>query len=467
MTANFLDPEFQAFAEKMHAEGLPEVAISNFHRHFQQLLEGHVGLIPETDISPVESLLNSQSMDDAYAKTGKASLPATVMIKLNGGLGTSMGLEAPKSLLRVKDNFSFLDIIIRHAMKLNTRLLFMNSFSTRDDTLKVIADTGMPSPGGLPLDFLQHKVPRITCEGLQPATFEDRPQLEWCPPGHGDIYIALLSSGVLARLLEHDIHYAMISNSDNLGASLDEKLLGYLVEEKLPFLMEVTDRTEADKKGGHLAQGKDGGLLLREAAQCPQEDRQHFENTERHRYFNTNNLWINLRVLKDHLDSNNNIFDLPLICNRKNIDPRNPASEAVYQLETAMGSAISVFPGATAVRVPRTRFAPVKTTSDLLLLQSNLYELTEEFTVASKLAPAKLPAIKLDEEYYRNISDFQSRFASGVPALDQCTELSVEGDFSFGKNIKLLGKVHLRNTSASQVNIEDDSVLEGEHHWAD
>ena len=466
MTRDSLDPGFHAFASKMQAEGLSQVAIDNFHRHFQQLLKGHAGLIPEADISPVESLVDARSMDEAYANAGKASLPATVMIKLNGGLGTSMGLEAAKSLVTVKDNLSFLDIIIRHAMKLNTRLLFMNSFSTRDDTLKVIADSDMPPAGSLPRDFLQHKVPRIDCDTMQPATCHDRPQLEWCPPGHGDIYIALLSSGVLDRLLEQDIHYAMISNSDNLGASLDEKLLGYLVEEKLPFLMEVTDRTEADKKGGHLAQARDGSLLLRESAQCPKEDRQHFENIKRHRYFNTNNLWINLRVLKDYLDSHDSIIDLPLICNRKNIDPGDPTSKAVYQLETAMGSAISVFPGAAAVRVPRTRFAPVKTTSDLLLLQSDLYELTEEYSVASTLDPSELPPVSLDSRYYRLIQDFQSRFACGAPSLEQCTGLTIEGDVSFGKNIKLLGKVHLRNSSDRQIKIDDDSVLEGEHDWS-
>ena len=467
MTKNSFVPEFQAFADKMQAEGIADVAISNFHRHFQQLLEGHVGLISETEINPVNTLADAESLDEKYANQGKAALAATVMIKLNGGLGTSMGMEAAKSLITVKDEFSFLDIIIRHSVEMETKLLFMNSFSTRDDTLKVIAGSGLLSSTGLPHDFLQHKVPRITCEQMQPATFDTRPQLEWCPPGHGDIYIALLSSGLLTTLLEQGIQYAMISNSDNLGASLDESLLGYLVQEKLPFLMEVTDRTEADKKGGHLAQASDGSLLLRESAQCPEEDRQQFENIERHRYFNTNNLWINLEVLKAYLDNNNNIIDLPLICNRKSIDSQDPSSEAVYQLETAMGSAISVFPGAAAIRVPRTRFAPVKTTSDLLLLQSDLYQLTDQFTVASKLPPSELPRVTLDGKFYRLINDFQERFANGVPALAECKGLDIKGDFSFGKNVKLVGDVVLDNSTDTQVQIEDGAVLQGTLTWED
>ena len=101
---------------------------------------------------------------------------------------------------------------------------------------------------------------------------------------------------MLDTLLANGYEVAFVSNADNLGAELDPLPLGYFVSERLPFLMEVADRTAADRKGGHLARRKsDGRLALRESAQCPDEDTDAFQDVDRHRYFNTNNLWINLR----------------------------------------------------------------------------------------------------------------------------------------------------------------------------
>ena len=90
--------------------------------------------------------------------------------------------------------------------------------------------------------------------------------MEWNPPGHGDIYIALETSGILEKLLQADYRYAFISNIDNLGATLDTEILAYIESHSLPFLLEVTKRTEMDRKGGHLARHKNGHLVLREAA---------------------------------------------------------------------------------------------------------------------------------------------------------------------------------------------------------
>lgn len=465
MISKSTDDGFQAFTEKMQAEGIADIAINNFHSHFQQLRAGHSGVIAESDIQPVESLVDAEQLDSNLCEVGESALPATVMIKLNGGLGTSMGLNRAKSLIPVKQAYSFLDLIIHHAEKMGVQLLFMNSFNTRDDTLAVIESHGRTASSGLPVDFLQHRVPKISQQDLAPVKYAEDPQLEWCPPGHGDIYIAMQSSGVLDQLLASGYRYALISNSDNLGASLDTALLGFMVEQNIPFLMEVTDRTEADKKGGHLALAKDGGLLLRESAQCAEQDRASFEDTRRHRYFNTNNLWLDLGKLKETLEKQNNVMPLPLICNSKTVNPRDPGSEAVYQLETAMGSAISIIPGAQAIRVPRSRFAPVKTSSDLLLVQSDLFELTEDFSIRAKLPAARMPLVRLDPAYYRLIDDFQARFPNGAPSLEACLGLELSGDILFGSQVRLQGKVQLRNNSNSQVVIEDRAVLEGEMSW--
>merc|ERR1719355_108541 len=130
--------------------------------------------------------------------------------------------------------------------------------------------------------------------------------------------------------------------------------------------MEVAVRTDADKKGGHLAFDKETkGLTLREAAQCPDEDEKEFQNVGKYKFFNTNNLWVDLDALKTQFEKNSGCIPLPVMKNGKTVDPRDKESTKVLQLETAMGAAIECFDGASAIAVPRTRFAPVKTTNDL------------------------------------------------------------------------------------------------------
>merc|ERR1719362_2111675 len=147
-------------------------------------------------------------------------------------------------------------------------------------------------------------------------------------------------------------------------------------------MMEVAVRTDADKKGGHLARSKEGGgLLLRESAQCPDEDEKAFQDTSKYTFFNTNNLWVDLVALKDLFEKNAGTVPLPVIKNSKTVDPRDKASTKVVQLETAMGAAIGCFPGSSALVVDRSRFAPVKTTNDLLALRSDAYVITVDSRV--------------------------------------------------------------------------------------
>jgi UTP--glucose-1-phosphate uridylyltransferase len=465
MTNATIEDRFQTIAEKMRCEGMPEIAIANFRNHYKQLLQGNTGFIPESAIQPVNKLPDADDLNQQHAETGKKALPNTVLLKLNGGLGTSMGLEKAKSLIRIKQQYSFLDIITQHAIHSQVHLLLMNSFNTREDSKTVLQNYQALKNTKLALDFIQHKVPKIHQHDFSPAISDDNKQLEWCPPGHGDIYIALLTSGMLAALLKADYRYALVSNADNLGAVLDTQLLGYMVEEQIPFLMEVTDRTEADKKGGHLAHLQDGRLMLRESAQCMDEDRGEFEDISKHRYFNTNNLWIDLQKLNDTLNENNNIISLPLIRNAKTVDPRDPDSSPVYQLETAMGSAISVFDGAQAIRVPRSRFAPVKTTNDLLLVRSDVYKLSENFTLSSRLAFSDIPLINLDKDFYKLIEEFETRFPSGPPSLLECESLDVEGDVIFGENLSIKGKVSLHNRSGKQVSIPSGTCVDKDMNW--
>jgi UTP--glucose-1-phosphate uridylyltransferase len=456
-----LNADFAHFRFLMQDEGLPDIVIRNFEHYYRQLAAGEKGLIPEADIRPVEALLDAAELGDDMAAVGRDALPRTVLLKLNGGLGTGMGLEKAKSLLMVKNGQTFLDIIAHQAVESRIPLVLMDSFNTRDDTLAAL-EKYEELKGPIPLDFLQHKVPKIDREDLSPVSWRRDSKLKWCPPGHGDIYTALVTSGMLDKLLGNNIRYAFVSNSDNLGAVVDEKILGYFVKHELPFMMEVADRTEADKKGGHLAQMPDGQLILREAAQCPEADEASFQDIARHRYFNTNNLWVDLEVLKRIMNERQGVLGLAMICNAKTVDPRDKNSRPVYQLETAMGSAIAVFPGAGAIRIDKTRFAPIKKTNDLLDVRSDNYILTGDYRVVPN-PERKLPRafVDLDPEYYKFVDDLEKRFPYGPPSLLECERLVVRGDFRFGRDVVLKGKVELVNDTGKKTTIADGEVIEG------
>jgi UTP--glucose-1-phosphate uridylyltransferase len=448
----------QASIEKMHAEGVPQVAIDTFAHYYEQLREGASGMLPESEIERVEDLPTLDDMPEG----DPGLVDSAIVLKLNGGLGTSMGMTQAKSLIEAKDGKTFLDIIVGQVLGLRERfgarvpLVLMNSFATRDDSLAALG-AHPEIESDVPLDFIQNKVPKITADDLQPVSWPADPRLEWAPPGHGDLYTALVTSGMLETLLERGYRYAFVSNSDNLGAVLEPRILSWLEREAIPFAMEVARRTEADRKGGHLARRRNDGLVLRETAQTPEEDLEKLQDVDRHPYVNTNNLWVDLEALRDTLDARDGVLGLPIIVNRKTVDPGDSDSPAVVQLETAMGAAIGVFDGAQALHVARRRFAPVKTTNDLLALRSDAYVLLEDSRV--ELAPEREqpPFIDLDSDIFKLIRDFEARFPAGPPSLVACDRLVVTGDVTFGRDVVVRGAV----TVEGPARIEDASVLTG------
>lgn len=452
------------FITKMKRAEVPDLMIQVFSHYYEQLVKGATGYIEGKEANPVKQLPHFEQLTAAHAIAGQAVLDKTIVIKLNGGLGTSMGIHGPKSLLPAKAQWSFLDIIIQQTLHLRTQcharlpLVLMNSFTTDAESLAALAAYPQLQQC-LPFSFLQHKEPKILKSTLQPASWPADPEKEWCPPGHGDIYAALMTSGMLAQMIDAGYEYAFVSNSDNLGAMLDLRILGYMATAQLPFLMEVADRTPADRKGGHLAQQPDGQLILRELAQCPPQEVDAFQDIQRYRYFNTNNLWVHLPTLYQVLSVRKGVLGLPLILNEKPVDPTELDSPRVYQLETAMGSAIACFTGAQALVVPRSRFIPVKKNNDLLLLWSDVYDLDESFHLVMTPTRTTPPLIFLDERYYQLIDDMRERFPYGAPSLINCTELRVEGNVYFGRNITLRGKVHIVNDSQTPLWIEDGACL--------
>jgi len=434
---------------RMREAGVHPRAIEVFTHYYAEVETGGTGMIAEADIDPLEPppRLAELDIDDAAARE---AIGATVIIKLNGGLGTSMGMDRAKSLLPVRDDLTFLDVIARQVLHSRREygarlpLLFMNSFRTRDDSLRALQAYDDLPVDGLPLDFLQNREPKLRADDLTPVSWPADPTLEWCPPGHGDLYTALEVSGMLERLLDAGFRYANVSNSDNLGAAPAPAIAGWFASTGAPYAAEVCRRTPADRKGGHLAvRRRDGRLILRETAQTSEADLEAMADISRHRYFHTNNLWFDLHRLAETLHERNGVLGLPLIRNVKTVDPADSSSPEVIQIETAMGAAIEVFEGAQALEVDRSRFLPVKTTNDLLVLRSDVYELGPDARI-SRCTP-EAPLVDLDPAYYKKIKAFESRFPVGPPSLVAARSLTLRGDWTFGAGVVVKGDARLED----------------------
>lgn len=456
---------------KMEAAGVGKPTIQSFLAALRQVASGEHGMVSEQEIEPVGDLPRLDAMVAAEPADAKR-LRELAVIKLNGGLGTGMGLERAKSLIPVKGADSFLDFIARQILHLRggqgePAFYLMNSFSTREDTLAALKRHPELMGPGEPLDFLQNKVPKLDAGNLQPVIWREDPELEWCPPGHGDIYPSLAGSGLLDGLLKRGIRFLFVSNSDNLGATVDLRLLRYFEESDLAFLMEVAERTAADRKGGHLARRRSNGrLLLRESAQVVEQEQAAFQDIGRHRFFNTNNLWIRLDRLKEEMQRRGGMLPLPLITNVKTVDPQQPASPRVLQLESAMGAAIECFEHTGAVVVGRERFAPVKTTADLLGVRSDAYRVTEDHRlVLDERRAGRPPMVELDPQHYRVLRRFDEGFPDGVPSLIGCSHLRVEGAVRFAGGVVCRGRVSLRNTTGRPVVVEGGVYEDTERVW--
>ena len=435
--------------QKMAEAGVAPTAIDVFARFYGLLESGETGTIAERDVTP---LTDAPLLDDLDVgeDAGREALAATAVVKLNGGLGTSMGMDRAKSLLRVRGDRTFLDVIAqqviaaRAATGARLPLVLMNSFRTQDDTLAALAAYPDLPTAGLPLDFLQNREPKLRADDLTPVEWPADPGLEWCPPGHGDLYTALYASGTLQRLLDAGFRYASVSNSDNLGAVPDARIAGWFAGTGTPFAAEVVRRTPADRKGGHLVRrASDGRIVLRETAQTLPEDADAAADITKHPYFSTNNLWLDLRALAGELERTGGVLHLPLIRNDKTVDPTDPSSTPVVQIESAMGAAIELFDGAAVLEVDRSRFLPVKTTNDLLVLRSDVYRATEEHRLVAEV-PA--PLVTLSGPY-KTVAGFDRRIPH-TPSLRGSTALTVEGDWTFGRDVVVVGAARLADAGA-------------------
>ncbi|XP_077219547.1 UTP--glucose-1-phosphate uridylyltransferase [Tasmannia lanceolata] len=385
----------------------------------------------------------------------KKLLDKLVVLKLNGGLGTTMGCTGPKSVIEVRNGLTFLDLIVIQIESLNTKygckvpLLLMNSFNTHDDTSKIVEKY---SNSNIEIHtFNQSQYPRLVVDDLMPFPCKGQTGKDgWYPPGHGDVFPSLKNSGKLDALLSQGKEYVFVANSDNLGAIVDLKILNHLIRHKNEYCMEVTPKTLADVKGGTLI-SYEGKVQLLEIAQVPDAHVNEFKSIEKFKIFNTNNLWVNLKAIKRLVEAD--ALKMEIIPNPKEVD-----GVKVLQLETAAGAAIKFFDHAIGINVPRSRFLPVKATSDLLLVQSDLYTLTDGFVVQNKARanPAN-PSIELGPEF-KKVGNFLSRFKS-IPSIIELDSLKVSGDVWFGSGITLKGNVSITAKPGEKLEIPDGVVL--------
>lgn len=377
------------------------------------------------------------------------------VVKLNGGRSTTMGGQVPKCMVTAKDGKNFLEITMGQIMAANDRygvempLVLMNSFFTDHVTEKILGRTPL-----IVMNFIQNEYPRIQEKSLMPL--DTGTDADWCPAGHGDFFASIESSGLLDSLLEEemDIRYVFISNIDNLSAEISPVILGAMVEGKHDFMMEVTRKTPADVKGGSPV-FNDGKLFLLEIAQVPDAHRDDFQNIEEFRYFNTNNIWIDLSVLREKRRQNS--LGLPIILNRKHI-----AETDVIQIETAMGAGIQAFSNSGLIDVPRTRFAPVKKLSDLFVVQSDVYLMDDDFRLSlNPKRPDHLPPLPKVEFHsgFTKDNELQASFAdpSSVSMLE-AESFSVGGDVFLEENLQIKGAVTIRQEGGTELRIGQDQI---------
>ncbi|ODN02222.1 UTP--glucose-1-phosphate uridylyltransferase [Orchesella cincta] len=447
-------------------EGI-EKEFDGFMNIFNKFLQASATAVDWNKIEPPapDAIRLYKSLPTPETSEIRNMLSKLVVVKLNGGLGTSMGCRGPKSVITVRNDLTFLDMTVQQIEHLNKTydadvpLVLMNSFNTDEDTEKIIRKyTGFNVKI---FTFNQSRYPRIDRDSLTPIakTCNTADNIDaWYPPGHGDYYLSFYNSGLLKRFVDEGREYCFISNVDNLGATVDLNILNMLLHpspghQKAEFVMEVTDKTKADVKGGTLIQSENH-LRLLEIAQVPKDHVEDFKSVKKFKIFNTNNLWINLPAIKKVVDEKT--LDMEIIVNPKHLDN----GQNVIQLETAVGAAMKCFNGCLGINVPRSRFLPVKKTSDLLLVMSNLYSLKNG---TLEMSPLRMfpttPLVKLGDNHFSKVKDYLKRFQT-IPDLLELDHLTVSGDVTFGRAVSLKGTVIIIANEGNTINIPDRAVLE-------
>ncbi|CAI8611517.1 unnamed protein product [Vicia faba] len=387
-------------------------------------------VIPYDDLAP---------LPEADIEETKKLLDKLVVLKVNHDSGSNMGFENPKSAIDIGDGKTFLDLIINQIETLNSKygcqvpLFIFNKDDTHDSTLKVLEKYSESS-----IDvhtFKQGEHPELTLSG------EHCSKEEVQTVDDGDIFRSLMIDGTLDLLLSQGKEYILVMKSDNVATVVDPNILNHLMTNTIDYCMEVTPShssnlilTPMNFKLQEIAQNQDKHLK------------------DKFKLIDTTNMWVSLRAIKRLIDTNRLKPKKPSILKGSDYDQ-------TLRQETKAESAVQFFDNVIGVSTPESRFLPLDATSDLLLLQSDLYTYREGVLTRNPARTNPLnPVIDLGPEFAK-IDDFQRRFKS-IPSITGLDSLVVRGDVWFGSNITLKGQVTIAAKPGSKLEIPDGVVIE-------
>ncbi|KAJ0106630.1 hypothetical protein Patl1_19459 [Pistacia atlantica] len=412
-------------------------------------LRDEVLVVPYDSLAPI-------SEDTVEAKM---FLDKLVVVKFNGVLGTNMGFGGPKSAIEVHDKLTFMDLMVNQIESLNSKfgcnvpLVLMDTTETNNDTQKVVEKYSASK-----IDI--HSFSQKPLEG---QTGKDKQH----PSDHGAVFLSLMKSGTLDVLLSQGKEYALVVHADNAAAVVDPKILNHLIQNKIEYCMEVTPTTSIDLRNSmiNLRQGK---YQLVNITQNPAKHHCFLLNTPadvlfccsfmikksdgKFKFIDTRNLWVDLKAVKRLVDTDALKMESLSASKEEN-------GYKINLQDTAAGSAIRFFDHTMSINVPPSRFLPLNSTSDLLLLQSDLYSSIDGILVRNNARnnPSN-PSIELGPEFEK-VSDFLSRFKS-IPSIIKLDSLKVAGDVWFGAGITLKGRVNIAAKPGMKLEIPDGAVLE-------
>ncbi|EEB07097.1 UTP-glucose-1-phosphate uridylyltransferase [Schizosaccharomyces japonicus yFS275] len=409
-------------------------------------------------VQPLDAQSLPQHSDFPDVPNPRDVINKLAVLKLNGSVGTEFGLEIPKSMIEVRDGQTFLDLCVRQIEHLNRTynvsvpIILMNSFATDSETVQYIKKYR-----GHSIDlstFEQSRYPKVFRDTKVPVpTSSTSSQKEWYPPGHGDIFDSLIHSGMLDRLLAKGKEYLFVSNIDNLGASVDPQILYHLIQTQAEYVMELTEKTKADIRGGTLIH-YEGNVRLLEFGQVPSQHIEEFKSDKKFKHFNTNNIWLYLPAVKRVVSKRE--LNMEIIPRLDTIEVDGEQAETL-QLETAIGAAIQNFKKAHGISVPRSRFLPVKSSSDLLIIRSDLFHEDHGlFVLDSRRYGMSTPVVRLGS-HFQSLSDMQKHIPF-IPKLLELDHLTVAGNVKLGRNVTCKGTVIIVCTDG-EITIPPNAVL--------
>lgn len=392
-------------------------------------------------VVPYDSLA---SISEDIAET-KMLLDKLVVVKFNGALGTNMGFSGPKSAIEVKNNLTPLDLMVDQVESLNSKygcnvpLLLMDTAETHDHVQKVLEkySNSKVDIHSLSLSQQPHE-----------KSFEGHSRKDKLYPSsdHSVVFLSLMKSGTLDLLLVQGKEYALVVDSDNVAAVADPKIFNHLIQNQIEYCMEVAPVPSIDLRNS-LINLRPGKFQLVDITQNPTK-----QSGGKFKFINTRSMWVNLRAIKRLIDTDE--LKVENFSSSKEVN-----DDQIISQGTAADSAIQFFDHTIGINVAQSRYLPVNSTSDLLLLQSDLYTADEGILVQNPARdnPAN-PSIELGPEFEK-VNDFQSRFKS-IPSIINLDSLKVEGDVWFGAGITLKGKVSIVAKPGMKLEIPDGIVLE-------